>query len=249
MDIVLRESERLNTTIRSFLAYARPQRFADRALRRAPRAERRRAAAAQQRRGARRPRHRRRRAGDASCGTRPTKGRSSRSSGTSRPTACARCPTAAGCVSIGAFEPSSDGVVLRCSDEGIGIPRRGARRRCSSRSTARFAKGSGLGLAIVHRIVTDYNGEIQVSSQPGAGTTVVGPPAGARGGGDDMSTVAAAGRAGRRSPPAAHPRRRRRAIDAGAAGDRAAPRRLRGAARRERPRRDRHCSSASRSTC
>src|SRR3984893_689079 len=27
MDIVLRESERLNTTIRSFLAYARPQRF------------------------------------------------------------------------------------------------------------------------------------------------------------------------------------------------------------------------------
>src|SRR5947199_9956786 len=28
MDIVLRESERLNSTIRSFLAYARPQRFA-----------------------------------------------------------------------------------------------------------------------------------------------------------------------------------------------------------------------------
>src|SRR4029434_812809 len=27
MDIVLRESERLNTTIRSFLAYARPQRY------------------------------------------------------------------------------------------------------------------------------------------------------------------------------------------------------------------------------
>ena len=37
MDIVLRESERLNTTIRSFLAYARPQRFADRAVRPAPR--------------------------------------------------------------------------------------------------------------------------------------------------------------------------------------------------------------------
>jgi signal transduction histidine kinase len=35
-----------------------------------------------------------------------------------------------------------------------------------------FARGSGLGLAIVHRIVSDYNGEIQVSSTPGAGTTV-----------------------------------------------------------------------------
>ena len=35
-----------------------------------------------------------------------------------------------------------------------------------------FAKGSGLGLAIVHRIVSDYNGEIQVSSQQGTGTRV-----------------------------------------------------------------------------
>ena len=35
-----------------------------------------------------------------------------------------------------------------------------------------FEKGSGLGLAIVHRIVTDYNGTINVSSTVGAGTTV-----------------------------------------------------------------------------
>src|SRR5215470_193387 len=89
MDIVLRESERLNTTIGSFLAYARPQRFAI------------------ERFDVRRP------VNDAalllrnsaevhdgtsststcrrvSCGTRPTKDRSNRSSGTLRPTACAR---------------------------------------------------------------------------------------------------------------------------------------------------------------
>jgi len=35
-----------------------------------------------------------------------------------------------------------------------------------------FAKGSGLGLSIVHRIVSDYGGELAVTSQPGRGTTV-----------------------------------------------------------------------------
>ena len=35
-----------------------------------------------------------------------------------------------------------------------------------------FARGTGLGLSIVHRIVSDYGGELQVTSQPGAGTTV-----------------------------------------------------------------------------
>ena len=60
---------------------------------------------------------------------------------------------------------------MPCSDEGIGIapaelegilqPFRGG-----------FARGTGLGLSIVHRIVSDYGGELQVTSQPGEGTTV-----------------------------------------------------------------------------
>ena len=97
MDIVMRESERLNTTIRSFLAYARPQRFAIARfdLRRA--LQRHGTAAAQQRRRARAAHDRGRRAAGAESGTRPTRGRSSRSSGTSPPMACARCPMAAAC--------------------------------------------------------------------------------------------------------------------------------------------------------
>jgi len=49
-------------------------------------------------------------------------------------------------------------------DEGIGIDA-GSSTRSSSLPRA-VCQGSGLGLAIVHRIVSDYNGEIQVSSQP-----------------------------------------------------------------------------------
>jgi signal transduction histidine kinase len=62
-------------------------------------------------------------------------------------------------------------VVLTVHDEGIGIPA-DELDGLFQPFHGSFAKGSGLGLAIVHRIVSDYNGEIQVSSQPGNGTTV-----------------------------------------------------------------------------
>jgi two-component system sensor histidine kinase PilS (NtrC family) len=64
-----------------------------------------------------------------------------------------------------------DAVLLAVEDEGVGIapeeldgifqPFRGG-----------FARGTGLGLSIVHRIVSDYGGEVQVESQPGVGTVV-----------------------------------------------------------------------------
>ena len=62
-------------------------------------------------------------------------------------------------------------LIIGVSDEGVGIapeeldgifqPFHGG-----------FDRGSGLGLSIVHRIVTDYSGEVRVSSAKGAGTTV-----------------------------------------------------------------------------
>ena len=71
----------------------------------------------------------------------------------------------------GAIEPASEDVTLTVEDEGIGIPA-AELEGLFQPFNGRFAKGSGLGLAIVHRIVADYHGEIRVSSQPGAGTSV-----------------------------------------------------------------------------
>jgi signal transduction histidine kinase len=69
-------------------------------------------------------------------------------------------------------EPGTPGeAVIAVQDQGVGIasdqlegvlqPFRGG-----------FARGTGLGLSIVHRIVSDYGGELQVTSQQGEGTTV-----------------------------------------------------------------------------
>jgi signal transduction histidine kinase len=64
-----------------------------------------------------------------------------------------------------------ESIVLDVADEGVGIPP-DELDAIFQPFRGSFAKGTGLGLAIVHRIVSDYNGEIQVSSTPGRGTTV-----------------------------------------------------------------------------
>jgi two-component system, NtrC family, sensor histidine kinase PilS len=66
---------------------------------------------------------------------------------------------------------ASPGIVIDVQDEGVGIPAEELDGIFQPfRGT--FEQGSGLGLAIVHRIVSDYNGEIQVTSSVGKGTTV-----------------------------------------------------------------------------
>jgi len=170
MDIVLRESERLNTTIRSFLAYARPQRF------QIERFDVRRALndtalllrnSSEVREGHEIvvdvPQ-------DELC-YEADEGQVKQIIWNLATNGLRAMPEGGRLRLIGAFESASEGVVLTVQDEGIGI----AAEELDSLFQpfhGSFAKGSGLGLAIVHRIVADYHGEIRVSSQPGTGTSV-----------------------------------------------------------------------------
>ena len=170
MDIVLRESERLNTTIRSFLAYARPQRF------QIARFDVRRALndTALLLRNSAEVREGHEIIVDVPADElwyEADEGQMKQIIWNLATNGLRAMPNGGRLRLIGAYEPSSDGVVLTVRDEGVGIPPEDLDGLFQPFHGS-FAKGSGLGLAIVHRIVADYNGEIHVSSQPGAGTTV-----------------------------------------------------------------------------
>ena len=170
MDIVLRESERLNTTIRSFLAYARPQRFQiqrfdlRRALNDTTLLLRNSADVLEQ--------HQITVDVPASeLWYEADEGQIKQIVWNLATNGLRAMPHGGRLHLAGASEPSSDGVVLTVSDEGIGIPAEELDALFQP-FHGTFSKGSGLGLAIVHRIVSDYSGEIRISSQPGSGTTV-----------------------------------------------------------------------------
>jgi two-component system sensor histidine kinase PilS (NtrC family) len=171
MDIVLRESERLNQTIKSFLAYARPQKFQVQQidlrtmiqetvmlLRNSPDVEARHTITAGQ--------------FDRAVLIDADEGQI-RQIVWNLATNGLRAMRDGGTLQLSAIEEGtgdSRSAVLVVEDEGVGIapddmdaifqPFRGS-----------FGKGTGLGLAIVHRIVTDYGGQIEVRSRPGRGTT------------------------------------------------------------------------------
>ena len=172
MDIVLRESERLNDTIRSFLAYARPQKFAVARLDIAKVVQ---DAALLLRNSAEvHADH----VVDVDVPPDPVWYEADenqvRQIVWNLATNGLRAMPDGGrlLLSVTTTAPAADGeVVLAVHDQGRGIPVdeldgifqpfRGS-----------FERGSGLGLAIVHRIVTDYGGVIQVSSTVGTGTIV-----------------------------------------------------------------------------
>jgi signal transduction histidine kinase len=170
MDIVLRESERLNETIRSFLAYARPQPRAsarfdvgrmlrDTAvlLRNSPEV---------------RDDHRIEVAVDPPEVWFDADENQLRQVVWNLATNGLRAMPRGGRLGLAAWlQPGGGQLVLGVEDEGVGIasedldgifqPFRGG-----------FERGTGLGLAIVHRIVSDHEGEVQVESTPGKGTSV-----------------------------------------------------------------------------
>jgi two-component system sensor histidine kinase PilS (NtrC family) len=170
MDIVLRESDRLNNTIRSFLAYARPQRFA--------------VARLDVRRALNDTALLLRNSADVQDGHtvevdvpssevwyEADEGQLKQIVWNLATNGLRAMPNGGRLRLAAACEGSENGVVISVQDEGIGIEAEDLDTLFQPFHGS-FAKGSGLGLAIVHRIVTDYSGEIQVSSQPGVGTTV-----------------------------------------------------------------------------
>ena len=172
MDIVLRESDRLNDTIRSFLAYARPQKFAvaqldlGKVVQDAARLLRN---SSDVREG---------HVVDVDVPPDPVwyeaDENQMRQIVWNLATNGLRAMSTGGrlLLSVTTDAPGSAGeAVLSVQDSGRGIP---ADELDSIFQPFRssFEKGTGLGLAIVHRIVSDYGGVIQVSSTVGSGTTV-----------------------------------------------------------------------------
>ena len=171
MDIVLRESERLNDTIRSFLAYARPQRQAmtrmdvrqvvtdtARLLENSPELHETHRIAVD--------------VPDEPVLFQADEGQI-RQIVWNLATNGLRAMPEGGRLTLSVAAPDGDpsSVAIAVTDEGVGIapeeldgifqPFRGA-----------FTRGTGLGLSIVHRIVSDYGGEVGVTSSRGTGTTV-----------------------------------------------------------------------------
>ena len=171
MDIVLRESERLNDTIRSFLAYARPQRQAmrridvrqvitdtARLLENSPELHE---------------------THEIGVDVPPTPALLQADESQIRQivwnlaTNGLRAMPDGGCLTLSIETPEEDEphVVIAVADEGVGIPPEEL-DGIFQPFRGGFSRGTGLGLSIVHRIVSDYGGEVRVTSTRGEGTTV-----------------------------------------------------------------------------
>ena len=170
MDIVLRESERLNDTIRSFLAYARPQRQA------MARFDLRQAVTDTARLLENSPELHETHAIAVEVPAEPVlfqadEGQIRQILWNLATNGLRAMPDGGRLTLSAAAEENGSQILIAVADEGVGIaaeeldgifqPFRGA-----------FTRGTGLGLSIVHRIVSDYGGEVGVTSSKGEGTVV-----------------------------------------------------------------------------
>jgi two-component system sensor histidine kinase PilS (NtrC family) len=167
MDIVLKESERLNQTIKSFLAYARPQRAASQRLDLRSIVQEtamllRNSAEVQERHGI-----------VVDQADRPVMVNADegqiRQIIWNLATNGLRAMPDGGTLRLGALGEHAGAAILQVEDEGVGIPPEEV-EKIFQPFRGSFGKGSGLGLAVVHRIVTDYSGQIDVKPRRGGGT-------------------------------------------------------------------------------
>jgi two-component system sensor histidine kinase PilS (NtrC family) len=175
MDIVLRESDRLNDTIHSFLAYARPQRQANapvdvgqivtdagRLLENSPELN---------------AKHRIAVEAPAAPVWLNADESQIRQIVWNLATNGLRAMQNGGCLTIaagGRDETATEAgeVVIDVRDEGTGIAAEDL-DGIFQPFRAGFVRGTGLGLSIVQRIVSEYGGEIEVTSERGSGTRVL----------------------------------------------------------------------------
>lgn len=168
MDIVIRESERLNDTIRSFLAYARPARQAMRHM--DVRQIVTDTARLLQHSAERSTAHRIAVDVPEDAVVFQADESQIRQIVWNLATNGLKAMPTGGCLTMAVARTASE-LAIGVSDEGVGIapeeiegifqPFRGG-----------FSTGTGLGLSIVQRIVSDYAGEVRVTSARGAGTTI-----------------------------------------------------------------------------
>lgn len=77
-----------------------------------------------------------------------------------------------GGLTINISEPDKDGIELSFADTGKGISFE-SKEKIFEPFVSGFKDGRGLGMSVVHRIIDDYSGRIQVSSQPDLGTEII----------------------------------------------------------------------------
>ena len=170
LDIVLKESDRLNQTIKSFLAYARPQRFSLQRLDLRPILQE--TAILLRNSTEVADRHQIEVNQSSAAVTVEADEGQIRQILWNLATNGLRAMPKGGTLSMSALcEDTAAGrvAVLLVEDEGVGIPPEDV-DSIFQPFRGSFGKGTGLGLAIVHRIVTDYGGLIEVRPRPAGGT-------------------------------------------------------------------------------